>query len=167
MLSPRYNGPTYNFVLDYFKKGEQRRIRRFMCAALPHRRRILSLRLRCDDLKFDVLGEEGPISAYEFLWGGSMVKLESLDVELGRWTWEGMKAVRSNNCTKELHLRGPWTRSCMPLFSTNLKLLVITNYRARFSRIVDALQATPSLISLTLSDVKFAIIEERIHVTLG
>ncbi|KAG9044322.1 hypothetical protein FS837_008356 [Tulasnella sp. UAMH 9824] len=157
MLPLLYNDLAYHALLQDFKVDETNRLKEFMRALRLHRHRIISLRLRCDDLAFDIPGEnEGRLTAHEFLCDGSMAKLERLDVELGRWGWEGMKEVRLSSRIEELRIHGPWTMSCMPLFSTSLKSLVIAEYKgAPFSRILAALQAAPSLISLTIRDMKF------------
>ncbi|KAG8900352.1 hypothetical protein FRC00_013304 [Tulasnella sp. 408] len=132
-----------------------------MRALRPHRHRIIFLRLRCDDLAFDIQGEnEGQVTAHEFLCDGALTELELLDVELGRWSWEGMKEVRLSSCIKELRLHGPWTKYCMPLVSISLRSLVIADHQGvPFSRILVALQATPSLISLTIRDISFTEID--------
>ncbi|KAG9020012.1 hypothetical protein FS837_008692, partial [Tulasnella sp. UAMH 9824] len=87
--------------------------------------------------------------------------LELLDLELGVWTWEGMKAFPPSYDIKTLHLHGPWTKEYLPLFSLSLKSLGITDDRAPFSKIFDALQAAPHLTSLTLSDMSFTGIGEK------
>ncbi|KAG8912380.1 hypothetical protein FRC00_004642 [Tulasnella sp. 408] len=149
-------------VLEDVKGDENKSLKEFLRALRPHRHRIHSLRLRCNDLTFELDGEnEGQTPAYDFLWDGSMVELELLDLELGVWTWEGMKAFPSSYNIKELHLHGSWTKEYLPLFSSNLKSLVITDDRAPFSKIFDALQAAPRLISLTLSDMSFTGIGEK------
>lgn len=149
-------------VLQDVQRNENKSLKEFMRALRPHRHRIHSLRLRCNDLTFELNGEnKGQTPAYDFLWDGSMVELELLELELGDWMWKRMKAFPSSHNIKELHLHGSWTKDSLPLFSLNLKSLVITDDRAPFSKIFDALQAAPSLISLTLSDMSFTGIGEK------
>ncbi|KAG8938433.1 hypothetical protein FRC00_000154, partial [Tulasnella sp. 408] len=161
-LPPLHNGCAHHPVLEDIKSYENQRLKEFMHALRPHRHRIHSLRLRCDELAYEAGGENGgQTPAYDFLWDESMVELELLDLELGVWTWEGVKAFPSSHSVKELHLHGSWTRDYLPFFSLNLKSLVITDDRAPFSKIFDALQAAPRLISLTLSNISFNRIGEK------
>ncbi|KIO27555.1 hypothetical protein M407DRAFT_23241 [Tulasnella calospora MUT 4182] len=160
-LPPAQIGSAYHPWLEDVKENENKRLKEFLCALRPHRHRILSLRLRSDDLMFDVSGEnEDQLPVYDFLWDGSMVGLELLDLELSIWTWEGTKVFRSYHI-KELHLHGSWTTDHLPLFTSSLKSLVITDDRAPFSKIFNALQAAPRLISLTLRDMSFTGIGEK------
>ncbi|KIO27549.1 hypothetical protein M407DRAFT_23235 [Tulasnella calospora MUT 4182] len=135
-LPPLNVGSAYNPLLQDVRKDENNRLKAFLRALLPHRHRILSLRLRSDDLMFDVSGEhEEQTPAYDFLWNGFYGRV---------------------GAARELRLHGSWTADYLPLFSLSLKSLVITGDRALFSKIFHALQAAPRLISLTLCDMSFA-----------
>ncbi|KIO27556.1 hypothetical protein M407DRAFT_23242 [Tulasnella calospora MUT 4182] len=160
-LPPLHVSSAYNPVLKDVKEAENNKLKEFLCALRPHRHRILSLRLRSDDLTFDVSGEnEEQTPAHDFLWDGSMVELELLDLELGAWMWEAMKVFPPYHI-KELHLHGSWTTDYLPLFSPSLKSLVITDDRSPFPKIFDALQAAPRLVSLTLRDISLTEIGDR------
>ncbi|KIO27550.1 hypothetical protein M407DRAFT_23236 [Tulasnella calospora MUT 4182] len=160
-LPPLHVSSAHNPVLQDLKADENNKLKEFLGALCPHRHRILSLRLRSDDLTFNVSGEnEGQMPAHNFLWDGAMVELKLLDLELDAWTWEGMKVLPSYRI-KELHLHGPWTTDYLPLFSLSLKSLVITSDHTPFSQIFDALQAAPRLVNLALRDMSFTGIGEK------
>ncbi|KAG8944586.1 hypothetical protein FRC04_001709 [Tulasnella sp. 424] len=155
MLSPLHNVSSANPLLEDVTLDEKKRVKQVMGALYPHRHRILSLRLRCDDFKFHVSPEnEGQIPAPEFLWDGSMVKLELLDLELGNWLWKG-GTVPSSGSIRDLYLHGPWTKFSLPLFSSRLRSLTITDDDTSFTKVFNALQAAPCLISLALHDLSF------------
>ncbi|KIO27530.1 hypothetical protein M407DRAFT_23219, partial [Tulasnella calospora MUT 4182] len=161
-LPPLYNNSAYHRFLEDFKRDEYYKIVQFFSALRPHRHRILSLRLRSDDLLFDVSADnDGQTIAHDFLCDGSMVRLELLDLELVSWMAEGLRVIPLSDSIKELRLRGPWTVHYMPLFSTCLKSLVVADQRASFSRILDALEAASCLTSLTFRDVFFTGIKSK------
>ncbi|KAG8911804.1 hypothetical protein FRC00_005792 [Tulasnella sp. 408] len=155
-LPPLHNGLAHHPYLGDFKRDEYNKMMQFFRALRPHRHRIVSLRLCSSDLLFDVSDDnDGQTVAHDFLWDGAMTKLELLDLELVTWMWGGMRPIPSSDSIKELRLCGPWTKHYMPLFSTRLKSLVMADYVAPFSRILNALKAAPHLTSLTFCDMAF------------
>ncbi|KAG8929919.1 hypothetical protein FRC01_003519 [Tulasnella sp. 417] len=166
--SPYYTASPAHHVLQGIKEDENTRLKEFLRALRPHRHRIISLRLRSYDIEFEVPGEdEQQTPAYDFLWDGSMVKLELLDLELNRWRWEGIEALPLSYAVKELHLHRSWTVEYIPLFSSSLRSLVVTNDDAEFPILFNALQAAPRLTSLTLRDISFVWTVKKEEVTLN
>ncbi|KAG8944585.1 hypothetical protein FRC04_001708 [Tulasnella sp. 424] len=161
MLLPLQNSPHDCPFLNDVEPTENKRMKQFMRALYPHRYRVLSLRLRCEHLLFEVSAEnEGQIPAAEFLWDGSMVKLELLDLELRNWGLMS-KPVPSSNGVIDLRLHGPWNALVFPLFSSRLKSLTIADHEPSFTKVFNALQAAPCLVSLTLRDMSLAGRRER------
>ncbi|KAG8898521.1 hypothetical protein FRC00_002692 [Tulasnella sp. 408] len=155
-LPPLHNGLAHHPYLGDFKRDEYNKMMQFFRALRPHRHRIVSLRLCSSDLLFDVSDDnDGQTVAHDFLWDGAMTKLELLDLELVTWMWGGMRPIPSSDSIRGLRLCGPWTKHYMPLFSTRLKSLVMADYVAPFSRILNALKAAPRLTSLTFCDMAF------------
>ncbi|KIO27551.1 hypothetical protein M407DRAFT_23237 [Tulasnella calospora MUT 4182] len=153
-LPPPNNGFADHPLLEDGSRDEYSKMKQFFRALRHHRHRIVSLRLRFDDLCFDVSDDNnGQTIAHDFLWDGSMAKLKLLNLELETWMGAGPSAIPPSDSIKELHLRGPWTKHYMPLFSTRLESLVVADHRVPFSRIFDALHATPCLTSLTFCNI--------------
>lgn len=162
-LPPLRHVSTPYYLLTALEQDERSRLRKFMSALQFHRHRILSLNFRYGELFFYVSEEsEEQLLAHDLLWDGSMVNLESLDLELATWMWRDLKPIPSSYCIKDLRLRGPWTDDYLPLFSNHLKSLIITDNReTHFPRIFHALQATPHLMSLTFRNMAFIGIAEK------
>ncbi|KAG9033224.1 hypothetical protein FS837_002529, partial [Tulasnella sp. UAMH 9824] len=133
-LPPHHSGLAHHPFLGGFKQEEYNKMMQFFRAL--HR-------------------NDGQTVAHGFLWDGPMAKLDLLDLELVTWMWGGMKPIPPCDSIRELRLCGPWTKHYTPLFSARLKSLVMADYVAPFSRILNALKATPCLTSLTFCDMAF------------
>ncbi|KAG8944584.1 hypothetical protein FRC04_001707 [Tulasnella sp. 424] len=156
MFPPLQNASNDSPLLNDVTADENKRVKQFMGALYPHRHRVASLRARCHDFRFEVSAEnEEQIPAPEFLWDGSMVKLELLDLELNNSLWRG-KTVPSSSSIRDLRLHGPWIAFFTPLLSSRLTSLTLTDDDISFARVFSALQAAPCLVSLTLRDMPLA-----------